>query len=130
MENRGRELKRILAHVKGLIASEGVWCQGQLAMGYDGVPLTPSLLDEDPNLACKLCVQGAVRVVTRGKDFEWITDQLDAAAEEIYPPDHEVWKYLAEQTAGEHPHVAVNDHLGFEAVHAMLDYAIEEAEAP
>lgn len=119
-------LYNALVRTKELIATEAHWCQGAIALDRHGKPMEPEIFFEDgPPPPCRLCVQGAVHVATYGSEsaFREVTAILDDAAGALFPGDAEVWEKVNRE--GDDPHVAVNDGLGFAAVHQMLDLAIE-----
>lgn len=119
-------LYRALVRTKELIATEERWCQGVIAMVEGDVPLADTIdIDTDLGIVCRMCVQGAARVATlRGPvSLGELTGILDDAVGALFPGESEVWEKVNRE--GDDPHVAVNDGLGFAAVHQMLDLAIE-----
>lgn len=102
-----------LKAIKEIIAKKENWCQSTLAKDKNDNYVDPT----DP-VACKFCIIGAAKKIN-WRNYPYNTsyfDFLKKAAEELFPS-------VVSFEDGGGP-VYVNDEMGFDAVHKMLDEAI------
>lgn len=98
-----------LREVKSKIASPANWTQRYYALNKDGQTVLSSSA-----AACKWCLMGAVHAVSRHR-----IHNFEAATKMLYFTAHEMFDTYTTD---------VNDRLGFESVHELLDEAIRRFE--
>lgn len=110
-----QDAARIIRKVKAQIIDRTAWCKNSFALDEMGRNIYP----ESPH-ACRWCIMGAIRKVRSKEEIVFITSNIyDYIVNNI--PDDLI-------TAGHTYLNTINDHLGFDEVHRVLDNAIKNLE--